>query len=160
MFEPRTDDRTHYEASLDASYAACYMHLQERFYKKVKGLMVFMNLFASSAAGAAFYTKDPTLAAYVALAITVMTIADVIVSPSDRIAQSNELYRRYTELHRQSKKLTMEEIDERLGDLRAYTAPSIESLRVPAYNQVVHEISRHDYALPMTLMQRVMRVIA
>jgi hypothetical protein len=40
------------------------------------------------------------------------------------------------------------------------TMPQIEALRLPAYNQVMHEISRTDHVQPLTKWQRIVAALA
>lgn len=135
----RLDERSHFEAVGDIRYAARYFHLQARLFGKVDGLFRLTYVVAGSSSFAGFLTGSPKLAGIAALITAIVTAFDIVGSPGSKRLICSELSKRYTELDRKSKKLTLEDLDEEIWRLRETDAPAIEALRVPAYNDSVSE---------------------
>lgn len=143
----RTDERTHYEAVGDIAYCCRYYLMQERLFGKLAGLFRLVTLVAGSAAFAGFIAKNNELAAFSALTTAIITALDIVIDPGSRKYTCNEAQRRYRELERQAPRLLLPELDERLVEMRSFSAPSIEALRKPAYNSACEERSRPDAKL-------------
>ena len=135
----RADERSHFEAIGDICYASRYFHLQARLFGKVDGLFKLLTVVAGSSAFAGFLSSSPKLAGVAALVTAVITALDVVCSPGSKRYVCSDLYKRYTSLERRAKKMSLEELDARIWKLRQIEAPSIEALRIPAYNDSVVE---------------------
>lgn len=156
----RLDERAHFEAVGDIRYASRYFHLQGRLFGKVDGLFRLIYVVAGSSSFAGFLVGNPMLAGFAALSTAVVTALDIVWSPGSKRFICSELSKRYTELDRKSKKLTLDELDEELWRLRETDAPAIEALRVPAYNDSVSERGLGSYKLATTWWQNVVASIA
>nr|WP_019365245.1 hypothetical protein [Pseudomonas luteola] len=152
----RLDERTHYEAVGDIRYAARYFALQCRLYGKIEGFFKLVSIVAGSSAFAGFVAQNSSLAGIAALVTATATALDIVLSPGNKKQTCAELVRRYTDLERLSKGLSLDELDERIYDLRQTDAPNIEALRVPAYNDSVVARGRASERLNMTRWQRFM----
>ncbi len=60
----------------------------------------------------------------------------------------------------ESKNITLEEFNSRLTKLSAETLDSIEALRSAAYNDVIKELNRDEYAIPLSNWQRLISWLA
>lgn len=156
----RTYERTHYEAVGDIRYAIRYFHLQRRFFGKVEGLFRLIYVVAGSSAFAGYLTSSAELAGLAALATAVVTALDIVWSPGSKRQICAELTKRYTELERKSRKLTLEQLDDEIGFIRETDAPAIEALRNPAYNDSVVERGLQSWKLELSYWQRLMAALA
>lgn len=147
-------ERTHYEAVLDIRYAKRYLSRQERLFRRFSGLLSFLTLFTGTAAFGAAMSANPKLAGAAGFTIAALTIIDFVLAPGKKAWQCNELYRRYNELDRLSASLDLAALDDRIHTLRDYSAPSIEALRLPAYNDMLRENGRTEHIQPLTRWQR------
>lgn len=158
--EVRTDERTHYEAMGDISYNCRYYLMQGRLFAKLAGVFRFVSIVSGSAAFAGFISSEPKLAGIAALVVSAITALDIIVDPSRKAYVCNEAFRRYREIDRQAMKLNLEELDERLAEMRCFEAPSIEALRKPAYNNSCEERGRLDCKLEVSFWERFVATLA
>lgn len=146
----RTDPRTHYEAMGDLAYNCRYYLMQELFFSKLSGLLKMVTFLSGSSAFAGFLAADPKLAGIAGLVSAISTGLDFIINPAQKAYACNEVYRRYREIERGAAKLTLDKLDALLVEMKAFTAPSIEALRRPAYNDACVERSRADAKLKIT----------
>lgn len=158
--EPRYDERTFYEAMGDISYNCRYYLLQQRFFGKLAGTFRFISIVSGSAAFAGFVSVSPALAGGAGVVVAVVTALDIIINPGQKAYTCNEVMRRYRELERQARNLDLDALEDRLAELRAMEAPSIEALRVPAYNDSCKERGRTDQLLPASYWHRFVALIA
>lgn len=158
--EPRYDERTHYEAMGDISYNCRYFLLQQRFFGKLAGTFRFISIVSGSTAFAGFVSVSPELSGGAGVVVAVVTALDIIINPGQKAYACNEVMRRYRELERQAKKLDLDALEERLVELRAMEVPSIEALRVPAYNDSCTERGRTDELLPVKWWHRFAALLA
>ncbi|WP_055000630.1 hypothetical protein [Pseudomonas cannabina] len=114
----RFDERSHFEAVGDIRYSVRYFHLQSRLFGKVDGLFKLIYVIAGSSSFAGFLTGSQQLAGVAGLVTAAVTALDIVWSPGSKRLICSELAKRYTELDRKSKKLTLEELDEDIWRLR------------------------------------------
>lgn len=157
----RTDERTSYEAVGDIRYSIRYFHLQRRFFRKIEGLFRLVYVVAGSSAFAGYLSKDPKLAGIAALVTAIVTALDIVWSPGSKAQTCFEIVRRYTDLDRKSNKLTLEELDDEIHNIRNYTeAPAIEALRIPALNDSLLERGLPSEVHPATWWQKFVAALA
>lgn len=156
----RLDERSHFEAVGEIRYASRYFHLESRLFGKIDGLFKLTYVVAGSSSFAGFLTGSPKLAGIAALTTAVVTALDIVWSPGAKRLICSELSKRYTELERRSKNLSLGDLDEEIWRIRETDAPSIEALRLPAYNDSVEERGLGSYKQPLSCWQRLISLIA
>lgn len=148
--EVRTDERTPYEAMGDISYNCRYYLMQGRLFAKLAGVFRLVSIVSGSAAFAGVISSEPNLAGIAAMIVSAITALDIIIDPAKKAYACNEAYRRYREIDRQALKLSIDALEDRLAEMRAFEAPSIEALRKPAYNNSCEERGRPESKLEIT----------
>jgi hypothetical protein len=156
----RVDGRTYFEANGDLCYGSRYYHLQARLFGKIDALFKLISVVAGSSAFAGFLSGSPKLAGIAALITAVITALDVVWAPGGKHFICSDLAKRYTAVERKGRKLSLEDLDDEIWTLREVEAPSIEALRIPAYNDSVVERGLPSYQLPTTWWQRMMAALA
>lgn len=149
----RADARGQFEAIGDICYASRYFHLQARLFGKIDGLFKLITVVAGSSAFAGFLSASPKLAGIAALVTAVITALDVVCSPGSKHLICSDLSKRYTALERRAKKLSLDQLDDKIWRLRQTDAPAIEALRNPAYNQSVAERGLDSHKITTTWWQ-------
>ena len=153
--------RTQYEAVMDLHYAACFNHLNERFYRHLRTCLGLIQAALGAGAVATLLTEQPEVAAAAAVLTALAGVVDQVISPAERAGRFNEQYRRYTELEGRASQLSLEELDRELAKIRIDApAYSISSLATHAYNSNVRSYGCDEYAIPMTLGQRIAAFLA
>lgn len=153
--DTRAYPRDHYEATLDVRYGIRFNELNERFFRRVRGVFVFATLLVGSSAFGGFLFGRATLVAIAGLAITILTLLDVVINPAEKIARFNEMYRRYTALDARAPELELATLDRELRAIRGEAPQGIEALTEKAYNDNLIANGRPDYAMPTTRWGRV-----
>lgn len=156
----RTDERSHFEAIGDIRYASRYFQLQARLFGKIDGLFKLTSVVAGSSAFAGFLSGSPGLAGIAALVTAVITALDVVWAPGSKCLICSDLSKRYTELERRGRKLSLDDLDDEIWKLRETEAPAIEALRIPAYNQSVVERGLESKKLAITWWQNIVAFLA
>ena len=84
----------------------------------------------------------------------------IAVRPADKAAQNEYDAKRYQALMSRAVGMNADELTQALEDARSSDTPEIESLRDVAYNDVVLELDRHDAAIPLSLLQKILKSMA
>ena len=150
----------HYQAVLEVRYGIHYNAANERLFRRLKFAFEFVTLFAATAAGGAFLTQDPKLAAQSALGLAALSVLAHLVAPGELAARFNEGYRRFTALDRRAAAMTAGEIRDAIGELRADLPWGISALGPVAYNRTMRANGRDDAADRLTTWQRLVALMA
>jgi hypothetical protein len=84
----------------------------------------------------------------------------VAVRPADKAAQNELDVKRYAALRAKSSGMEDDLLRQSIDEARNSDAAEIEALRDVAYNDVVQEVGRPDYSVPLSLQQRLIAALA
>ncbi|NQD37459.1 hypothetical protein HPT27_10505 [Permianibacter sp. IMCC34836] len=156
----RTDPRSHYEAVTDVKYANRLMLITGRFLRRMDKVLTGAQLLLGTAAVGGLIATKPTLATVAGVLIAVLSLVQILWEPAIKAHICEQQRKQWAALLGVASELELNELDKRIAAIRAETTPEIDLLRVPAYNQVMLEISRSEYQLPESRWQRFMSAIS
>lgn len=151
--------RTKFEAELDVKYCIRLNTLLQRFYQRLASLFLFSELAGGSVAFSAFVAKHPDLAGQVGLFIAAVALGNIVLKPTEKAFQADELRRQYQRLAAKAPKLALDQLDEQLAELRQSLAPDIEGVRNVAYNDNLVESGLEAHCIPETPYNKLCRLL-
>ena len=143
-------ERTHYEATLDIDYAIELHGRHIKLYRHCRWLFSLAFLVSGSAVFAGALAQLGPLAKWTGAAIALLAILDHLLAPADKIAQHNDLKRRWCELKAESGKLKLAELDRRISALYAEDVHIISGLQKPCFNANLQRHGREELVRRLT----------
>lgn len=156
----RTDPRSHYEAVNDVKYGQRLMLITGRFNRRLDKMLTGTQLLLGTAAVGGLLATMPTLATIAGVLIAVLSLIQILCEPAIKAHICEQQRKRWVALLGVAPDLDLNELDKRIAAIREESVPEIELLRVPAYNQVMQEISRSEWRLPEKSWHRFMAAIS
>lgn len=155
-----TIPRTRYEALLDVRYQIRLAFLHERLYRRIRTVLAFIALVASSAAFMTALRPWPALLQVAALVITFIGFAELLGNFAEKAARHALWRSRFAGVLACSATAPLDDIERALAEHEGTCDDEIEGLRVVARNDNVRANGHEDWADPETRWQRFMRAIA
>ena len=154
--QPRTYERTLYEARLDAECYATSHGLHLRLWRRFRLFSRIVNGFAGSAAFGGWVAAEPQLAGLAGLVLALATAIDQAIDPSEKIALHKMAAQRYADLRKDSLsgEISLSEFDRRLESIKAEDEAGIQALLVRSCNMVLRAAGREDHLIKETRLQR------
>lgn len=153
-------ERSVYEATMDIDYAVCLAQRHERFYGRVKKGIVLLNLLAGSAAIATLISPNSVLLVIAAVVVATTSAMDVVYDFGAMSSAHAADRRRFLKLRSRVGTLPLPKIDAAFANASIDAAPAIESLRLPVHNANLRQHGRSEFAVPLSLLQKIMGAIA
>lgn len=152
--------RDHDEALLDLDYAIRLSCLHERLFSRTKRGIVALNLLAGAAAVSTLVQGNGALVAASAAVVAGTTIADAVWDYGSLSAAHAADRKRFQRIRARSSGMTVEKLDAAVENARIDCAQTLESLRLPAYNDNLRRHGRTEHLAKLTLLQKLMGIIA
>ncbi|KGM54670.1 hypothetical protein N800_06740 [Lysobacter daejeonensis GH1-9] len=152
--------RDHDEALLDLDYAIRISCLHERLFGRVKRGIIALNLLAGAAAVSTFFEGNAALVAASAAVVAGTTIADAVWDYGSLSAAHAADRKRFQRIRARSARMTVDKLDAAVELAKIDCAQSLESLRLPAYNDNLRRHGRSEHLAKLTLLQKLMGIIA
>lgn len=154
--EPRTYERTLYEARLDAECYATSHVLHVRMWRRFRLVARIISGFAGSAAFGGWLAAMPEMAGSAGLVLALVAALDQAIDPSDKIAAHKVAAQRYADLRKNSLdgQMALAEFDGHLEQIKAEDDAGIQALLIRACNMVLRGAGRNDYLIQETRLQR------
>ena len=153
--------RAAHDIEFDIRYGARYALRQARFFSRLQGAFTAINLLAGSAAFGGWLARQPELAGAAGLVIAVLAVLDHVVRAGAHAADARHAHGAFTALLarlRCGEEATA--LEGALADLQGQAGPEVESLRIPAWNDVLLEMGHQpDQLDALTLRQRLAGVV-
>lgn len=142
-------------------YAQRLCERTARLYRHAQTFGTFMTVLGGSAIVASL---SNAVAAWVALAgavlFAVFGAVMVAVRPTEKAVANEADARRYAQLRTAGASMSEAQLRAALDQARETDAPEVETLRDVAYNDVVIEVGRADWALPLSRTQKLLAALA
>lgn len=132
-----------------------------RLYRRVQTISIFLTVVGGSAVVAAAFDAAPGWASVVGAAcFAIFGAAMVAIRPAEKAVANEVDVKRYAQLR--SAAASMDEVALRnaLHKARESDAAEVEPLRDVAYNDVVIEIGRAEFAVPLSNQQKILAALA
>lgn len=158
---PRTDARTHYEATLDIGFGQRFNELCERFYKRLDFVFGAIGLIGGFAAASSLLgTCSQQTAVAAGLLLAANSIIERLVAPGAKAEIHAQMKRQYGQLRSQAPSLSLEALDQQLRTLQTDGPLGISGLSAVAYNANVRSEGREDFAMPLTRWNKMLALFA
>lgn len=132
-----------------------------RLYRHVQAIGTFVTVAAASGPFFALAGKLPGwLGVTGALTFAVLGAAMLATRPADKAATNEADMKRYSALRADAQTMDAEALQAALNKARTGDAAEIEALRDVAYNDLVREIGRDEYATKLSWHQRLIASLA
>ncbi len=163
MQEPRTYERTAYEAKLDVAYGVCFNEINARFYRHLDLIFGFIGLFGGTAVFTAAIGDWQGVSLVAGALVAASAIFERLIRPVEQALRHDEMTRRFVELRvliEGQPGMSIEAINSGLYALQGSGPSGIASLAPIAYNQVVTSAGRTDFQIEISFWQRLVAVLA
>lgn len=132
-----------------------------RLYRKAATAATFLSVVGGSAVLGALSERVPAGVSLAgALLVVVIGALNVAVRPAANAAAADVDMRRYSKLRTEASSMTATELRAALQRLRESDSAEIEPLRAVAYNDLVTEVGRDDWRMPLSRTQRLLALLA
>ena len=132
-----------------------------RLYRRVQSISIFLTAVGGSAVVAAAFNAAPAWASVVGAAcFGVFGAAMIAVRPAEKAVANEMDVKRYAQLRSAAAGMDEAELRTALQKARESDAAEVEPLRDVAYNDVVIEIGRSEFAVPLSGHQKVLAALA
>lgn len=145
--QPRTYDRTKYEASLDVQYACVLNRLNEKLYNRLDAALGLVGLAGGSSAVAAGYGGHAELTVVIGAVLATLSIVERVIGASRKAEVHRQAQASFAELAARAPSMSLQDIDADLARLRAATPDGIDGLSAVAYNRNLTTHGRTDYLI-------------
>ncbi len=159
MTTPKTHERTLYEARLDADYEVRLQELHQRLFGRLNTAATLITLLAGTTAFAGVLQQQPQWSAWAGVALAALALVSALGNLGARAEAHRAQRRRYLELLA-VQGLDLDAFDAELLRIGQDDPPTIEALRVPAFNANLQRHGRTDWLQPVSLWQRVVHALA
>jgi hypothetical protein len=146
--------RTRRDTLLDIQYGAIFNEKNWRFYSGLKIVLAWVGFFFGS--GIVYgLLKDPHFAIPSGILLAAIAAMGYSITPESRAVAFRDRYKEYVKLQGRASKLTDDELEIALFDLRAGAAPhSVSALKMPAVNDVLRANGMDAHLQPLSFCQR------
>lgn len=151
----RADGRTHYEAVLDVRYGVRFNAMCETFYNRLDGMLTFVTAVGGTGAAASYLNSNAGLAAASGIVLAAAAVLGLVISPARKAEQHGHAKRSFGLLASRANHLTLSQIDAELRALQSSFPAGLSSLANPAYNANLRTAGRMEYAVPLTITERI-----
>ena len=132
-----------------------------RLYRRVQTISIFLTVVGGSAVVAAAFNAAPAWASVLGAAfLGIFGAAMVAIRPAEKAVANEMDVRRYAQLRSAAEGMDEGELRAALQKARESDAAEVEPLRDVAYNDVVIEIGRSEFAVPLSSQQRFLAALA
>lgn len=154
--QPRDKD----EAIRCARYQLRLHFLHYRLYGRIRRAVAFVSLLFGSAALYGVFKDNASAIGLAGIAVAALSTADLVMGWADRAARHDAWRRRMADLIARSHDLTMEDIDRELAQLEGDVDDELESLRVPAFNDMLRSNGLESAVRPERVVEKFVRLFA
>jgi hypothetical protein len=145
------------ELQAQIRYAQVLAQRTARLYRRAQTVGTFFAVVS----GSAVLFAAPDAARLAALAVLALAGAALLaVRPADKAAANEADAKRYADLMHASHDLPLDQLPAAIAAAHRSAAQEVEPLREVAYQQVLREIGRPDYLIPLTFSQRFVGALA